>query len=126
MIVALIAISGCGSSTPSADTGSGATTSSTSVVGPIPTMTEFATRMQTFCADATDELVAAAERLVPPTELAARWPGIIAGLVANADHERAMMVALRAGTPEPERPSGLDDFRHLGLGGTCDDWLEMN
>jgi len=122
-------------------------------------MTEFATRMQTFCADigerayqrfklvfpegaaitterrieearlradATDELVAAAERLVPPTELATRWPGIIAGLVANADHERAMMVALRAGTPEPERPSGLDDFRHLGLGGTCDDWLEMN
>ena len=77
-------------------------------------------------AGATDELVRGLRLLTPSTAFAQRWEAVIAELVAYADHERALAAAIRSGAPEPERPGGLDAFRDLGLGGTCDDWLDMN
>lgn len=77
-------------------------------------------------AGATDELVAELRKLTPPADLAGRWDGILAGLVAYAEHERSLATAVEAGAPEPERPDGLENFRDLGLGGKCDDWLDMN
>lgn len=77
-------------------------------------------------AEATDELVNGLKGLTPPSELAARWDAVLAGLDAYADHERALSAAVAAGNEEPERPEGLDNFRNLGLGGKCDDWLDMN
>lgn len=77
-------------------------------------------------AQATDELVTELRKLAPPADLAGRWEGILTGLVSYADHERSLAIAIEAGAPEPERPDGLQNFRELGLGGKCDDWLDMN
>lgn len=77
-------------------------------------------------AQATDEFVRELRKLTPPADLAGRWEGILDGLDAYAEHERRLATAIESGAAEPERPDGLESFRELGLGGKCDDWLDMN
>jgi len=77
-------------------------------------------------AEATEELVDGLDGLTPTAEFANRWSGVVAGLREYGNYERAREAAIKDGSGEPERPDGLDGFRLLGLGGKCNDWLDMN